>query len=372
MHKHIIMIIANSPNPSYFRWFAELNYRQKSCRLSFVFLSTEMPAIAEEVKKYGVTSHHYYFDTYKSKPLQYFKMLLRLFILFLKLKPDVIQTNLFDDSLPALLAARLAGIKKRIITKQDTGFHLNYKPSMVKFDRINNHNATHLVAVSEESKEIIIHNEKGAADKIVLIHHGVDEQFITTASEEQINEIKQKYALHGKTVIGTIARYIPSKGYTSLIQAAKIIIQKYPEIVFIGFGHGTQELALKEMINKNQLQNNFILAGLVDYSLIPAVYKCLSIYIHPAKLEPFGFVIAEAMFNQVPIITTRVGASRDVLVHKESAYLINYNAPEEIAEGIRYVLDNNTDAMKQKSLLLAQMHFSRENMWNEYKNLFLS
>jgi glycosyltransferase involved in cell wall biosynthesis len=98
----------------------------------------------------------------------------------------------------------------------------------------------------------------------------------------------------------------------------------------------------------------------------------MDIYVHAAKLEPFGFVIAEAMFNKKPIITTRVGASRDVLVHKESAYLINYNAPSEIAEGVEYFLSNPHKELIEKAYLLAVKNFSRENMWNCYKALFLS
>ena len=86
----------------------------------------------------------------------------------------------------------------------------------------------------------------------------------------------------------------------------------------------------------------------------------------------FGFVIAEAMFNKKPIITTKVGASRDVLIHKESAYLINYNAPLEIAEGIEYFLENPHPEIIEKSYLLAAKNFSRENMWNRYKALFVS
>lgn len=372
MPKHVVMIIANSPNPSYFRWFAELNYSQKACRLSFIFLYTEMPQLADEVKQYGVNSHFLFFDTYKSKPFQYLKMFFSLYLLFRKLNPNCIQTNLFDDSLPALLAARLAGVKKRIITKQDTGFHINYKPAMVKFDRFNNFNATDLIAVSQESKEIIVKNERGNSHKITLIHHGVDEKFITSAGEEDIQQIKNKFNPTGKILIGTIARYIPSKGYTGLIHAAALVIKKHPECCFIGFGHGTQQEELQKLINELGLEKHFLLAGLVDYSLIPAVYKNLSIYVHPARLEPFGFVIAEAMFNKIPIVTTRVGASRDVLVHGQSAYLVNYDMPEEIAAGIEYILENDISGMTNNAFVLAQNHFSRENMWNRYKELFLS
>lgn len=370
--KHVVMIIANSPNPSYFRWFAELNHKEKACKLSFVFLHTEVPELASIVKAYGVESHTLYFNTYKSKPLQYIKMLFKLFFLFKKIKPDVVQTNLFDDTLPAILAAKLAGIPKRIITKQDTGFHVNYAPWVVKYDKFNNANATHLIACSEESKEFILKHENGDIKKITLIHHGVDEQFITSASDSQINEVKKRFDLEGKIVVGTVARYIPLKGYADLIDAAEKLVPKYPDMVFLGVGYGAQLDELKQIIQSKKLEKSFILTDLLDYELMPAVYRCLNIYVHAAKIEPFGFVIAEAMFNKVPIVTTQVGAARDVLKHKESAYLITYNSPQEIADGIEYILNNRSNKIEDKAYSLAVRNFSRETMWTNYKNLYLS
>ncbi len=370
--KHVVMIIANSPNPSYFKWFAELNHKEKACKLSFVFLHTETPELCATVKVFGVESHVIYFNTYVSKPLQYLKMLFKLYFLFKRIKPDVVQTNLFDDTLPGMLAAKLAGIKKRIITKQDTGYHVNYAPWVVKYDKFNNRNATHLIAVSEESKEFILKHEDGDAAKITMIHHGVDEHFITSASQKQIDLVKNKFTLQNKLVSGTVARYIPLKGYSALIEATATLVNHYPNILFLGVGYGAQLEELKEKIKEKKLEQHFILTDLLDYELMPAVYQCMDIYVHAAQIEPFGFVIAEAMFNKKSIITTHVGAARDVLVHKESAFLINYDSPNEIAEGVKYIVDNQLgNEMADKAYELAKKHFAREIMWQNYKNLFL-
>ncbi len=217
-----------------------------------------------------------------------------------------------------------------------------------------------------------MNHEKGDKNKISLIHHGVDEQYITSASESQIDEVKQKFGLQGKKVIGTIARYIELKGYIDFIKAAQIVVKKYPDTVFLCVGEGRQQKELEELIDQKKLQKHVVLTSWIDYRLIPAVYHCMDIYVHAAVLEPFGFVIAEAMFNKKPIVTTRVGASRDVLVHKESAFLINHNAPAEIAEGVEFFLANPHPEIVEKAYLLAVKNFSRENMWNNYKKLFLS
>jgi glycosyltransferase involved in cell wall biosynthesis len=366
------MVIANSDNTSYFRWFAELNKKENAFNLSFVFITASKPHLANELNNIGYNSYWLYFDYTRKKHFQYIKVFFKLLILFIKIKPQVVQTNLFDDSLPALLAARFAGIKKRIITKQDTGYHIKYTPQYIKFDKLNNSNATDIICVSQETKELILKYEKPDVKKLRFIHHGVNEDLFSAYNKQAVNELKKKYNLQNKIVIGKVARYVESKGYKNLIEAAKEIIPDYSNIVIMGIGWGQQETELKNLIDKYNLNENFILTGKINFNEIPNFYKCMDLYIHAAEYEPFGFVIAEAMFSKVPIISTKVGAARDILTHKESAFLLKSNEPQEIVNAITYMLNINKEEMVNIAYKLAKEHYSKNAMWTKYKELFLS
>ena len=373
MPKHVVMIIANSPNPSYFSWFAEINKKEKVFIFTYIFLSTEKPdQIINKVAEMGVASHWYYFNYAKRKHLQYILVCFKLFSLFRKIKPDVVQTNLFDDSLMGLFAAKLAGVKKRVLTKQDTGFHIRYAAKGIKYDKFNNRNATDIIPVSEESYELIMKYEKPDVKKVKIIHHGVDKDFIDSSTKEQVELLKTKFNLHNKIVIGTVARYVELKGYREIVGAAAISCKKHSNIIFIGVGWGEQINELNDLIKTHKLENTFLLPGRVEYDLIPAFYKCLDIYIHASHYEPFGFVIAEAMFSKVPIISTPVGAARDVLVHTESGYIAKINDPADIAAGITYMLEHNKKEIAERAYEIAKKQFAKEVMWNNYKALFLA
>ena len=155
---HIVFVIANNSSVPYFKWFAEKASKEQKHTFSFVMLHSERPQMIEDAKKWGWECHWIKFDDKKRKSSMvssFFKM----YKLFKKMKPDVVHTNLFDDSLPGLLAARLAGIKKRVITKQDTTFHYYYAPKWIIADKFNNWNATDLIPVSKEAEEFIINKE---------------------------------------------------------------------------------------------------------------------------------------------------------------------------------------------------------------------
>lgn len=366
------MIIANSPNPSYFKWFAELNSKEKQFKFTYVFLLAENTHMAEIFKSYGVDVRWYFFDYAKPKPIQFFRLTFQLWRLFIKLKPDVVQTNLFDDSLPGLFAARMAGIKKRIVTKQDTGYHILYQPRYIKLDKFINSNATHILPTSIETKELIMLHENPPVEKVKIFNHGMSEEGITKTTPQQVTEFKNKYKLENKIVIGSVSRFVELKGYRYIISAAKLAVKKHPNLHFIFIGSGQQKEELEALITQNKLEEYITLTGRIDFDLIPAAYQAMDIFIHASEVEAFGFVFAEAMFNKVPIISTKVGAVRDALTHKENVYITKFKDPEDIAAGIEFMLNTNRKEIADKAYVLCRERFSIEKMWGNYKNLFNS
>jgi glycosyltransferase involved in cell wall biosynthesis len=134
---------------------------------------------------------------------------------------------------PALLAARLVGIKKRVIRKQDTAYHWNFKPLWVWADRFNNFNATDIIAISEDSKKFLLENEKAPARKVHMIHNGIPINDFTAQLQPDKEFLIKKYGLEGKLVLGTISRYIEWKGYRYIIEAARTLTLKYKNLKFL-------------------------------------------------------------------------------------------------------------------------------------------
>ncbi|MFN7014032.1 MAG: glycosyltransferase family 4 protein, partial [Bacteroidia bacterium] len=243
-------------------------------------------------------------------------------------------------------------------------------PKFIKFDKLNNNNATHIIPVSNETYNLILKYEKPNNRKIQIINHGVNQNFFEEINNEKLSYYKKKYQLENKIVIGTISRYVKSKGYEKIISAIQLLIKSYPNLKFLGVGYGPNEDYYKSLIKQSQLENHIILTGKIPYEDIPSIYRCLNIYIHAADYEPFGFVIAEAMFCKVPIISTKVGAAADKLEHLKSAYLLDSNNPEEIANAIKFMIENNTEQIIINAYKTAKENFSKEKMWYNYKKIF--
>jgi len=365
---HIVFTIADSGAVPYFKWFANKAKRENKHKFSFVALHTEDTPMLKYVKDLGFDTYLIPFDTTKRKTSM-LSAFFKTYQLLGQLKPDVVQTNLFDDSLPVLLAARLAGIKKRVIVKQDTTFHYFYAPKWVKADKFNNRNATDLVPVSEEAKQFIIDKEKANINKITMIHHGIPSELFTKSNKENREYLLDKYQLKDKIIIGTVSRLIEWKGYRYIIEAAKNIVEKYPRAMFVFVGEGNQKQELIELAKKYGVLKNIIFTGWMDRKLIPSFYSILDVYAHAASFEPFGFVIPEAMMNAAPIVSTPTGSALDVIEHKKNGFLCKYKDANSLSEGILYTIENGEE-IKQKGQEKALKMYEFNVMYNNYIKLY--
>jgi glycosyltransferase involved in cell wall biosynthesis len=343
---HIVQIMSNTPSVPYFNWFAEEVKNFPDYKFSFIVMYPSKPQMLEDMRERECDCYWIPFD-YNNRKKDMISAMFKLIRLFKIIKPDVVNTHLFDDSLPGLLAARLAGIKKRVITKNDTTFHWNYAKKWVWADRLNNYNATDIVAISHESKEFILTKEKALSSKVTLIHHGISIPVLSKQNETYKKELTNKYGFDNCIVIGTISRYIEWKGYRYIIEAAAEIVKKHPNAKFIFAGDGPQYDEMNILIAKYKLQNNIIITGWVSREYIPSLYGIMDIYVHAASKEPFGFVIAEAMANGVPLVTTKTGAAADALEHKKNCYFVAEKCANDIVMGVNWMLE---DVQRRKEI----------------------
>lgn len=368
---HVVHVIANNSTVPYLNWFAERLNAYPDVKFTVIALYPEKPRIIEEMNSYGCDAYWIKFD-YKKRKRGMIYAFFKLFRLFRKLKPDVVNAHLFDDSLPALLAARLVGIKKRVIRKQDTAYHWYFAPAWVWFDRFNNFNATEIIAISEDSRKFLIEKEKVPEKKITMIHNGIPIKDFTVQIDSDKKFLINKYGLEGKTVLGTIARYIEWKGYRHIIEAARTLTKEYKNLKFLFVGVGEQQKELEGLVNKYGLSDYIVFTNWIERKHIPSLYGIMDIYLHAAFMEPFGFVFIEAMANGVPIVTSKTGAAADVLEHKVTCYFTGDNDPKGIEDGVKWMIENpvEREAMKERIRKLARDKFSVEHMLEEHIKVY--
>ena len=361
--------MANSSSSPYFTRFAKRANEAPDLEFTFVALFPEKPKMVDELQELGCRCEWVQYDGGRRKS-ESLRAAFRLFRLFRERRPDIVHTHLFDDSLPGLLAARLAGVKTRIITKLDAGFHYLYAPRYIALDRFNNWNATTIVTVSGENRRFVLEMEDADSRKITLIHQGVPPQEVTSRSPRIRAELLRRFALEGRKLVLVVARFVDMKGYPEIISAAAVVTRQHPDVKFVCVGSGGDMERVSRDISRAGLQEFITLSDEISREELNDLFGLASVYLHAAISEPFGYTIAEAMLNEVPVVSTAVGAAKDSIRHAANGYLVEPQDADGLAAGICFMLANDTKAIVALARQTAERMFTMDAMWYGHTDLY--
>lgn len=204
-----------------------------------------------------------------------------------------------------------------------------------------------------------------------LIRQGCEPETVTVARDEDVRDLRARESLAGRFVVGTVARLIGWKGHGLILEAARQLVVAHPELLFLWAGAGDLGAELHQRIGQAGLSRNVRLLGWVDRGTMPAFYKCLDAYLHPAVGEPFGFAIAEAMMNGVPVAATSCG-STEILRHEQDGYILEPGLAQDVERSIAYLLADveRRRQFAHRARLLALEHLSAERSWQGHLSLY--
>jgi glycosyltransferase involved in cell wall biosynthesis len=115
----------------------------------------------------------------------------------------------------------------------------------------------------------------------------------------------------------TIGNLIPLKQFDYFIDVLAEVKKQAPGFRAIVIGDGIERKALTDRIQKNGLEENIELCGLLSYADTMEMLISSKVLIHPSKYESFGMIFIEALNLQTHVLASPVGiAMEDDLIHK--------------------------------------------------------
>lgn len=233
--------------------------------------------------------------------------------------------------------------------------------------------ANHIVAVSTQTKNDLIHFFNTPAHKISVIPPAYDPIFENPdyTSPAALTQAKQLYKLQKPYIIyvGAIA---PRKNLITAVKALNHLIKekKQPANFYI-IGNGAQKPEIEAYIQKNNLQLYCKIISNVPTTHLPALYAQATALLYPSIFEGFGIPIIEAQISGTPAVTSQ-GSCFEETGGKHTLYAPHHDH-EYIAEQLYKLLTNNTlqNTIIQQGLVHAQQ-FSQKNTTQALHQLYTS
>lgn len=223
--------------------------------------------------------------------------------------------------------------------------------------------ADKVIAISQQTKEDIIHYYNTPADKIDICYQSCNPIFEQQHSIEEKQRVRQKYALPD-TYFLHVGSVIERKNLLNICKAMQQLKGSIQiPLVVIGTGKtymqevkayiaaqglGGQVIFLSE---QTAAKNDADFTSATDF---PAIYQSALALIYPSLYEGFGIPILEAMWSGTPVITSNTSCMPET--GGDAAYYINPLSVPEIATAMQQLADDSTlrSSMAAKGLVQAQ------------------
>jgi glycosyltransferase involved in cell wall biosynthesis len=139
-----------------------------------------------------------------------------------------------------------------------------------------------------------------------------------------------------RTLLISVGRLSPPKGYQDLIDAFEIVHRKHPATALAIVGEGSLENSLRDQIASKNLQNDVKLLGLRND--VSDLLAASDIYVSSSHWEGMPISILEGMACGLPVVATSVGEIPALI--ENCGMTVEPRKPEMLAEAICMMLDS--------------------------------
>lgn len=230
------------------------------------------------------------------------------------------------------------------------------------------------IAISKQVKKYMINELSLPNNRIKLIFNGVD---ISKFKEANINVNQKKRSLGiplQKKVIINVGRITEQKGQKTIIEAARKIVNKRNDIIFLIVGDKSYNRDLynnlKKKIDNYNLKKYIRFTGIRED--VNELLAMSDVFVLPSIFEGLPITLLEAIFSKIPIVASDVGGNRELIKNGESGYLIPTNNSVLLAKKIINLLNNEnvSESMVEKAYNDAINKFDIRTTVAKYEKLY--
>jgi glycosyltransferase involved in cell wall biosynthesis len=260
-------------------------------------------------------------------------------------RPDIVHLHFtgFLTVFPWL--AKMFGARQVFFTdhtSRPTGFVAQSAPLFKKgLVRIINWPLTKVICVSGYGYQCLTQLGLLPNERFRMIYNGVDLSRVQ-GDRDQALKFRRRYKIpESRTVVLQVSWIIPEKGIKELLRTAQFVLQHRQDVQFVIVGEGAYREQYMKEAELMGLGDHVTWTGLVQDPFGEGVFKAPDIICQLSNWEEvFGWMIAEAMAHEKPIVATRVGGIPELVEDKVSGFLVERGDISDAADAILKLIDD--------------------------------
>lgn len=189
------------------------------------------------------------------------------------------------------------------------------------------------------------------------------------------SEIRKKYNLEGKFVIGFTGTFAPWHGVEVLAESVKIITKNLKEAIVFFVGDGMLRPKIEEILKKDNVESKAIITGMQPFELMPKFIAACDVVVSPCvqtddATEFFNSPIKlfEYLGMGKPIVASKVGQQSYVIQNEVNGIHCEQKSPDDLANAV-IKLYKNPDLSKKISIQARKDAVEKYNWINNSKRI---
>lgn len=280
---------------------------------------------------------------------------------------DIAHCHQYTPWVYCVIAA--AGTKTKVIFTEHGRFYPDFSswkrklvnPLLIKI-------TDQVTAISSATKMALTQFEFIPSDKIKVVYNGIKPLQIDI---DDVNKIRTELDIKdGSIVFGTIARLDPIKNHQMMLQAFKLVKERYKNARLVIVGDGEELQNITVTIEQLDLKNDVILTG---YKTNPTSYLAtFDTYLLSSFSEGTSMTLLEAMSISKPCVVTDAGGNKEIVLNNKTGFVTPNDNAEAFADAMIKLIKNPQmhKEMSRKSVERYRELFAENAMNNSYEKIY--
>ena len=202
------------------------------------------------------------------------------------------------------------------------------------------------------------------SERYNVINNAIETNKFCYNPKERI-QIRKKYNIDDKFVIGSIGRLEEQKNYLYMIDVLEHYVKINNNACLFLVGDGSQRDLIINKAKEKGVENHLIMAGKTDTPEL--FYSAMDLFVLPSIFEGFGFVNIEAQVSGLPCVVSTAGPREIDISNRVDFLEFDIEKWCSAIEKIR----KNIDSCERKSLITEKYDINNEcrRLMNFYENL---
>jgi len=278
----------------------------------------------------------------------------------------IVHCHNFGPLIYGSVAGRLAACKVLYTAHGKYSARRLGRSRVLKFGRLD-----HIVAVSEDSRQVAINEAGRSPDEVETLINGVDvDSFETTGARSQMRH--DLGIANDAPVFGIVARLTAVKDHAMLIRAFVKVRAACPSAILLIIGDGELEGPLLEQVTALGPNSGIKMLGARrDISLL---LEAMDVFVLSSYSEGLSVTLLEASAARLPIVATNIGGNPEVVLDRETGRIVPERDDTAMAEAMIWMADNLDKGAQMGELgrIRVNEQFGVHRMVSRYEQIYES